>query len=172
MATSTTLTIRIDEDLKREIEQAAQADDRNMTDFLVRAAKVRMAAQSLTHGRPDVLGTLPAGFTPQFDAFILEARDKWAQVQILLMTADPAGATVYRGRLKADNEWRDRRGFVVLNAEDSFDIFTLTIPVPRGLVVGWSFDQDSEYYRLLTEQGCVDGNAVVKRQIAARRRTR
>lgn len=175
MAPSTTLTIRIDEELKRDIEQAAQAEGRGMTDFLIRAAKVRMASQCPTCGRSDMPGSLPASFTPAFDTFLAEAKDRWPTVPVLLWTVHPAGAIVYRGLLTTENEWRDRRGFVVLRIEstntvqDAWVSFTLPIkvPVPRGLIVGWSFDQGGEYYKFLTEQGCVDGNAVVRRQVAA-----
>lgn len=138
-----------------------------MTDFLVRAAKTRMASQCSACGRSDASGALPASFTPAFDAFLTESTDKWPQVPILLRTAHPAGDVVYSGLLKVDNKWRDRRGFVVLKIETTPFNYTLIAPIPRGLIVGWSFDQDGEYYRLLTQQGCGDGNEFVRRQAAA-----
>lgn len=168
MGSSTTITIRLDEDLKREIEKAAQADDRNMTDFLLRAAKARMASQCASCGRSDTPSALPPGFTPAFDAFLAEIRDKWPRTPILLMTAGAGQAIVHRGLLKLRNEYEDARGFVVLWVEGIYRDMPLTVPVPRGTIIGWSFDQDGGQYERLTELGYLDGNAMVRRQIAAR----
>jgi hypothetical protein len=43
MSDTTTVNIRIDKDLRRQIEKAAADDDRSFTSFLVRAAKERLA---------------------------------------------------------------------------------------------------------------------------------
>lgn len=42
MATTTTLTIRIDVELKRQLEAAAREADQSVTDYMVRAVKLRM----------------------------------------------------------------------------------------------------------------------------------
>ena len=53
MPPSDTLTVRIDPELKAQADQAAKAEDRNLTDFVIRALKQRLSAQCVHCGRTD-----------------------------------------------------------------------------------------------------------------------
>src|SRR5215467_4299235 len=76
MGEMTTLTIRIDEDLKKEIERAATAETRNVTDFMIRAALARLAPQCLKCGRSDQPGFQPPGLSPAMDEYLRQYKEQ------------------------------------------------------------------------------------------------
>lgn len=161
---SSTLTIRIDEDLKRMIEQAAAAEDRSITDFVIRAAKLRMSSQCPRCGQVGSAGLAPAGLTPAMDQFIELVKSKPnGRIPILITTVEGGVPRAYNGCLK-ENE--DHRGTVVLSLEDS----GITLPIPRGVITGWDWDQDARHHNALVRfGGYQSGNMLVRLQQENRR---
>lgn len=153
---STSLTIRIDEELKRAVEQAAQAEDRNVTDFLIRAAKDRMSAQCSRCGRTGGATSVPAGLTPAMDEFLKLVKSKpHGRVAILITTLEGGLPRAYNGYL---HEREDHRGAVVLSLEDSH----VSLPIPRGVITGWEWDQDARHHdSLIRFGGYQNGNLLV-----------
>lgn len=153
---STSLTIRIDEDLKRAIEQAAQAEDRNVTDFLIRAAKDRMNSQCSRCGRSGGGTSVPAGLTPAMDEFLALVKSKpHRRVPILITTFEGGFPRAYNGYL---NEQADHRGTVVLSLEHSH----VSLPIPRGVITGWEWDQYARHHdTLIRFGGHQNGNVLV-----------
>lgn len=160
------LTIRLDEALKQEIESAAAADDRSITDFVIRAAKARMATQCPHCGRSDVPGSVPPAFTPAFDAFLADVMKEGNKfLPILITTSELGQPRVYNGRLKLDNE--SHHGMVVLTFEmpvrsngGHMEGYFTTL-IPRGAITGWRYDQDQRHQRQLVALGYQNGNLIV-----------
>jgi hypothetical protein len=161
---STSLTIRIDEDMKRAIEQAAQAEDRTTTDFLIRAARLRINAQCQNCGRSDASGPLPAGLSSEMDGFLaLVRRDGNLYTPILITTIERGEPHAYNGTLNPERQKdEEHRGTVgLLLRRNQLSLATLSLPIPRGLITGWDFDQDGKRYsNLVRLGGYVDGNGL------------
>lgn len=163
---STNLTVRMDEALRKEIEAAAAVEDRSVTDFLIRAAKARMAAQCPTCGRSDVPGSIPPAFTPAFDAFLVDAKkqeNRW--IPFLITTNELGQPRVYRGVLNPRDE--DDRGVVPLMFEVPIRTKVgagsgrVVYQIPRGVITGWKYDQEGTAARQLVALGYVDGNMLL-----------
>ena len=165
MGEMTTLTIRIDEDLKREIERAATAETRNVTDFMIRAALARLAPQCPTCGRSDQPGFQPPGLSTAMDDYLRRYKDQASAAPVTITTLDHGRPTAYWVRIRNDEphegmlmvwvlfgEWRGSRGDMF--AERS----AFPIPIPRGFITGWREDGDQRWYRILTALGYASGN--------------
>ena len=164
MGEMTTLTIRIDEDLKREIERAATAETRNVTDFMIRAALARLAPQCPACGRSDQPGFLPPGLSPAMDDYLRRYKEQQSSPPITITTLEyGTRPTVYWVRIRKDvphegmlmvsvlfGDWRHGDMFV--------ERTTLAIPIPRGFITGWCEDGDQRWYRVLTALGYGSGN--------------
>lgn len=160
MGETTTLTIRIDEDLKKQLEQAATADDRSVTEFVVRAVKARIAPQCSQCGRSEQ-PVLSVGLSPQFDAF-LDAKKKqkgawWMTVTIL----EGNERRVYWGRVNPREEPEGFLPFLLRVNPDPLapPMPELPVAIPRGIITGWQQDDDARHYRTLVALGYLDGNA-------------
>lgn len=166
------VTIRVDDELKRNLEAAAAADQRSLTDFLLHAAKRRMASQCPACGRSDTPGAVPPGLTSAFDGFLEDVRKKENQwIPILLTTSEGTAGRAYYGILKPDDD--HRYGMVTLTFQvpvrAHFGAGTLHLEciIPRGVVTGWRYDQQGTVRRKLIDNGYEDGNGVVLRANAA-----
>lgn len=158
MPETSTLTIRIDQNLKHALEEAAAAEDRNVTDFVIRSVKARMAPQCPTCGRSDAPASLPAGLTPAMDAFLKEAQEPNSRrVPVVLTTLEAGQPRAYHGIIQFWNE--DNLGAIVLQLSGS----GVHLPVPRGLITGWSFDLQKEKYQAFLRMGYANGNALGER---------
>src|SRR6185503_6288558 len=166
MGDMTTLTIRIDEDLKREIERAATAETRNVTDFMIRAAMARLAPQCPACGRSDQPGFQPPGLSPAMDDYLRQYKERGSAAPVTITTLEHnTRPTVYWVRIRNDEphegmvmvwvlfgEWRGGRGDMFVERG------TLPIPIPRGFITGWREDGDQRWYRVLTALGYASGN--------------
>ena len=166
MGDMTTLTIRIDEDLKAAIERAATAETRNVTDFVIRAAMARLAPQCPSCGRSDQSGFQPPGLSPAMDDYLRRYREQQSAAPVAITTLEHGTRpTVYWARIRNDEphegmvmvsvlfgEWRGSRGDLFVERS------TLSIPIPRGFITGWREDADAHWFRVLTALGYASGN--------------
>ena len=160
MGETTTLTIRIDETLKAELEQAAKAADQSVTDYVVRAVKLRMAPQCPQCGRTEqpVGG---AAFSQQYLDFISRAKAEHFAFTVTVLEGTERRA--YWGQLRYNVPQNE--GMLVMMIKSA------QVPIPRSLVTGWAED-DSEggYFQRLLGLGYADGNAWVLRAAGLRKR--
>lgn len=153
---STTLTIRIDEDLKAKFERAAEVEGRKLTDYLIRAATLRMSGQCPTCGRPESSGSTPAGLTPEMDGFLtLVRRRENLFISILITTQEGGRNCAYLGQLDPQAQKdEEHRGTVVLRLQEHpGEPPIVTLPIPRGVITGWDFDQNGQRHAELTRSG-------------------
>ena len=163
MGEMTTLTIRIDEDLKREIERAATAETRSVTDYMIRAALARLTPQCLTCGRSDQSVALPPGLSPAMDAFLREYKERQSAAPVAISTLDHgARQTAYWVRIRNDVPHEGMLMVWVLLGGWRNDLFreegVIPIPIPRGAITGWQEDGSQTVYRSLTALGYASGN--------------
>lgn len=160
MGEMTTLTIRIDEDLKREIERAATAETRNVTDFMIRAALARLAPQCLTCGRSDQPGFQPPGLSPAMDDYLRrQTGDAFSTITTL---EHGSRQTVYWARIRNDTA---HEGMLMLlvpvddrRARESDPRSRIPIPLPRGIITGWQPDDNAHWFHVLKALGYASGN--------------
>ena len=163
---STNLTVRIDEVLKQEIEAAAAVEDRSVTEFLIRAAKARMAAQCRTCGRSEVLGSIPPALTPAFDAFLADVKkqeNSW--IQFLITTSEFGQPRVYRGTLNPRD--LDDQGMVpllvdvLIRTPSGTSTGKAVCHIPKGVITGWRYDSQGTATNQLVALGYQNGNMLL-----------
>ena len=166
MKDTATLTIRIDPKIKHQLEVAAAANTRSITEFVVRAVKARITPQCPTCGRSDLPNTLSAGFTPDFAAFLEKVKtESSGYIPIVLATIEVGERRVYRGKLRPDE---DHGGAVALWIDGSVrNGSEVTMRIPRGSIVGWCFDQTGDRLRSFLSQGYSDGTNMVRMLMVA-----
>ncbi len=155
MTASETLTIRIDPELKAQADRAAKSEDRNLTDFVIRAVKHRLAAHCEHCGRADRPDGGP-GFSPAFDRFLESMRDNAGTITIAATVM--GRPTVYCGRLVRTEP---SQGFLLMFVDFRQGkqwATTATLPIPRGLIAGWQDDPSKTHYEELLSLGYANGN--------------
>ncbi|HEY4240594.1 MAG TPA: hypothetical protein VGM88_12310 [Kofleriaceae bacterium] len=152
------ITLRVPTELKREIEAGAERENRNVTDFLLRAARARLAPQCPTCGRSDQPGFVSPGMSPAMDAFLAAHKERGDNSPVTITVEN----YVYWTRLRNDvphngmlNVWVRLGQWY---GEDFHEERVMPLPIPRGYVSGWEYDLTGSVYRTLATFGYVDGN--------------
>jgi hypothetical protein len=164
MGEMTTLTIRIDEDLKAAIERAATAETRNVTDFMIRAALARLAPQCLTCGRSDQPGFAPPGLSAAMDDYLQRHKEQQSAAPTTITTLGPGSRpTVYWARIRNDTPHEGMLMVWVLFGAWRGELFAahgnpIPIAIPRGFVTGWREDASAQWYHNFVAQGYASGN--------------
>ncbi|MBN2559488.1 MAG: DUF1778 domain-containing protein [Phycisphaerae bacterium] len=161
MPEASTLTIRIDSDLKEELEAAAKAADQSVTEFVVRSVKERMAGSCPACGR-DGGGrtTLSPGLTSTFADWVTGLR---ASCKVAIATAGPEGHRVFVGTT-GPNGLHDSH----LDLEVRAGPYCVDLKVARSSIVMWARDQEADkLHRSLVPFDYVDGNHLVRMKLAA-----
>lgn len=164
MGEMTTLTIRIDEDLKASIERAATAETRNVTDFMIRAALARLAPQCPTCGRSDQPGFSPPGLSAAMDAYLQRYKEQQSAAPTTITTFAPGSRpTVYWTRIRNDTPHEGMLMVWVLFGSWQGELFAehstpIPIAIPRGFVTGWREDPSAHWYNNFIAQGYASGN--------------
>jgi hypothetical protein len=159
MAEGTTLTIRIDESLKKELEEAARTADRSVTEFVVRAIKQQLAHECMHCGRSD--RPVSIGVSPAYvDFFRTLHADQ--NLRLVTVTAEGLEPRVYWGRLEKLRSWDiEKDGLLrLLIAADAARHHEYAATIPRGVISGWREDPKGDLYQNLIRLGYRDGNAL------------
>lgn len=173
MTETATLTIRLDETLKKRVEDMAEAEDRSTTEYVVRALKERLDVQCPSCGRSSGINTLPVGLTPAFQKWLADGRSGKAEggrVPFYITVNDGGQRSVYWGNHRAMN-----KGIV---GAVPMDLFLENAPsgsafgtsIPLGVITGWNWDMDGNEYRRLLAIGYGDGNEAARRYVQKRLR--
>ena len=141
MAESPNLTIRLPEDLRERLKNAAAAVDQSPSEYSVRALRLRMAGACSTCGRDSGAHVVQApGMTEAFDRWCrqqLEGRGE--SPMVVLATSESTGHRIYTGRFTAES------------IHDSFITIELArgvlMPVPRAHILMWEAGQSGQYLR-------------------------
>ena len=134
-----TLTIRLDEQLKQRLERMAAAEDRSVSEYVVRAIKERLDVQCESCGRSSGTSVLPVGLSPTFQKWLDETRAT-TSVEPFIVTTDEAGERrVY---------WGCHRYGLVQEGMLLICLYVGTQPherkfgasIPLGVITGWGWD--------------------------------
>src|SRR5260370_39660659 len=137
MAENSTLTIRIAEDTKTELEAASVAAGQSMTDYIIMSVRRRMAAACPTCGRDGGATVMqPPGLGPAFTAWFEGLR---GTRKIALATSEPYGLRVYVGKA-SPNGLRDSHVEMEINVDGAY----FTAHVARAHIVMWAADAEAE----------------------------
>jgi hypothetical protein len=164
MGEPTTLTVRLDSDLKSSVDGAARAQGISTTAYLERALKSAMYPSCPTCGRSSLPGSVPPGFTPQFESWIAEQKRIAVNQPVLLTALENGEQWVYWAKLRDAVPMSDGvlmvKVFVDRSARRGQDL-----AVPRGNIVGWREDAEGVWFDNQRLLGYRDGNAKVIQQL-------
>lgn len=167
MSETTTLTIRLDEELKQRLERVATAEDRSLTEYVIRSIKERMDTQCPACGRSSATSVQPAGLSPAFDAWLNECHVRPNLAPHSVTTMQGSRAVVY---------WVHHRfGYPregMLFVETHLGPLAQRgnpIVIPRGTITGWCNDPEGREYARLCAIGYIDGNHAVAQAYGATR---
>jgi hypothetical protein len=156
----TTITFRCDEDFKTALAAAAAAEGRDMSDFIVQAARQRIDAVCPRCGRVD-RPTTGAGLSEAFTAFLEKVyRDRDMQPVAVTVTTGPKVAA-YRARINLLEQSQGQL-LMLLDFHQGRMRYTAAFPIPRGIITGWQQD-NGHHLEHLTEIGYINGNDSVIR---------
>lgn len=134
MAESATLTIRISEQIKKELEKAADAATQSVTDYVLRSIQLRMAGACKACGRD-------AGAVVMQPPAMTEAFDEWCAQHVdaepcLFATIEPQfGPRFYCGTFQR----RDvKRSHVPMTLGGVMGGREMPAVIPRHFVVMWA----------------------------------
>jgi len=160
MGAPTTLTVRLDSDLKGSVDAAARAQGISTTEYLERALKSAMHPSCPTCGRSSLPASLASGFTPQFETWVAEQKRIAVNQPVLITTIENDGQWVYWSRLRDAVPMSDGvlmvKVFVDRSARRGQDL-----AIPRGNIIGWREDGEGVWYDNQRLLGFRDGNAKV-----------
>ena len=163
MGETTTLTIRIDEDLKADLERAARAGDQSVTDYVIRAVKARMLPECGTCGRSSE-HFVGAGLTPAFRTFLATWKKEKTQNTVTVLEGSERRA--YTGNLHNVDQG-DGMIFMTVKGGQS----AVLVPIPIAIITGWTQEiREDDCFRALLALGYVDGNAWALRGLPMKRR--
>jgi hypothetical protein len=164
---TTTLTLRLDEELKARLEGMAGAEDRSVSEYVVRSIKERLDIQCPACGRSSGAAVLPVGLSSAFQAWIADTKATGNRVPTCVATNEAGRRTAY---------WilyHPRRSPTegMLPVEVLLDSPLQSGPsilVPLGEITGWASDPDGTHYARLCAVGYASGNEAVLRAAHAR----
>lgn len=168
MADTASLTIRLDESLKQRLERAANAEDRSVSEYVVRSIKERLDVQCEQCGRSSGVSTIPVGLSPAFQKWLEEIVRERRFDSFYVTTSENGRRVVYCGRY--------RHGVAAPGALP-VDLFlnaiagepTYPTVIPLGVITGWGWsDAEGTEYVRLCHIGYVDGNEPARRLLAGR----
>lgn len=164
MGEPTTMTVRVDSDLKAAVDAAARSQGISTTEYNERALKTALHTTCVTCGRSSTPGSLPPGFTPSFDAWIAEHKRVAVSQPILITTVEAAEQWVYWGRLRDATQSSDGSLMLKIFVERS-GRRGQDIAMARGSIIGWREDSEGVWYDNQRLLGFSDGNARVMRKL-------
>lgn len=164
MADTATLTIRLDEQLKQRLERMAAAEDRSVSEYVVRAIKERLDVQCGACGRSSGTSVLPIALTQPFETLLKEAREN--RNPFFITTVEAGQKVVYWGFYRSSNLSQAGTGSVPMNLylQEQASDRTFATSIPFGVITGWGWDhmEGTEYHHLC-DLGYVDGNESARR---------
>jgi hypothetical protein len=172
MGEPTTMTVRVDSELKAAVDAAARSQGISLTEYNERALKAALHTMCTTCGRSSLQGALPPGFTPQFESWIAEQKRVAVNQPILITTIEAGEQMVYWGRLRDATPLND--GALTLKVfVDRSGRRAQDLAVPRGSISGWREDGEGFWYDNQRLLGSSDGNGrVIQRLLEATRQQR
>jgi hypothetical protein len=172
MGEQTTMTVRVDSELKAAVDAAARAQGISTTEYNERALKAALHTTCATCGRSSLPGAVPPGFTPQFEAWLAEHKRTSVNQPILITTVEGGEQWVYWVKLRDAVPTTD--GVVMVKVfVDRSGRRAQDLAIPRGLVFGWRDDAEAYWYDNQRLLGFRDGNSrVVQRLLEAERSQR
>ncbi len=171
MADTASLTVRLDESLKQRLERAANAEDRSVSEYVVRSIKERLDVQCEQCGRSSGVSTLPVGLSPAFQKWQEEMVSQRNFESFYVTTSENGRRVVYWGRYRYDIAAPGALPIALfINAFAGEPTYPTAIPL--GVITGWGWSggaEGTEYFRLC-DLGYVDGNEPARRLFAGRGR--
>lgn len=167
MADSTTMTVRVDIELKAAVDAAARAQGITTTEYIERALKASLHTTCTTCGRSSIIGAAVPGFSTQFEAWVAQMKKVAANQPILIETYEGGQQWVYWARLRDATPMTDG----VLSLKVFIDRRRgQDYAMPRGVIIGYREDGEGQWYNIQRLVGFGDGNArLVQRLIDVER---
>ena len=171
---ATTLTIRLDPQVKAAAELTATGQGISLTEFVVRALRAETNPTCPTCGRSAPSASLSAAFTPSFKAFY----DDLGSMPFVLFTSEEGQRVVYWATLPETYPLKPNVGSVSFLAPLFIDRRTgwrlpsdekYPTTLPLGVITGWSRDQEGKIYERQLTLGYLDGNEPGRRAHRAAR---
>jgi len=169
MADTASLTVRLDEALKQRLERAATAEDRSVSEYVVRSIKERLDVQCEQCGRSSGVSTLPVGLSPAFQKWQEEmVRDRRFD-SFYVTTSENGRRVVYWGRYRLDIPALGALPIALFMGAIAGEP-TYPAAIPLGVITGWGWSGGAEgaEYSRLCNIGYVDGNEPARRLFARR----
>ena len=158
------LTIRMDDALRKKVEDAAAKADQSVTEFILRAAKMRMDTACHTCGRDVGGGNYVApGMTEVFTSWCNQRLQERSTVhKAVFVTHEPDGRRVYTGSF--DKECL-HDSYITLMIDVGRD--QILLPIARQHIVMWEDQASGEWLRKrLVHWGYADMTALLQGQLA------
>jgi uncharacterized protein (DUF1778 family) len=159
-SSGTTITFRCDEEFKAAVGAAAAAEGRDMTDFIVQAARQRIDAVCPRCGRVD-RPTAGAGLSEAFTSFLERIHRERDMMPVCVTAVLGAKSVAYRARIKL-TEASQGQLLMQLDFKQGSHPHTAEFSIPRGIITGWQQD-NGEHLERLTRLGYTNGNDSVIR---------
>lgn len=158
MAQKTPMNVRIDADLKRAAEEAADGAGISLTEHVERSLKLAGNPTCARCGRSSDVGVTAAGLSPAFTAFLEQQRTTNPNGPFLVLTNEGGTRRAYWGRLP--NAMPQGGGALAMRVRpDARGKAEVPLLVPRGCIVGWQDDPDGTWFWCMLERGYADGSA-------------
>jgi hypothetical protein len=158
MAQKTPMNVRIDADLKKAAEEAADAAGISLTEHVERSLKLAGNPTCARCGRSSDVGVTPAGLSQAFTDFLEEQRTTNPNGHFLVLTNEGGSRRAYWGPL-LDARPQQAGALAMRVRLDARGKADVPLLVPRGCIVGWMDDADGRWFQRMLEHGYVDGNA-------------
>lgn len=157
MADSTTMTLRVDTDLKGAVDAVARAQGISTTEYIERALKGSLHTTCKTCGRSSIIGAALPGFSPQFEAWVSQMKQVAVNQPILIETLEAGQQWVYWARLRDAVPMTD--GVLSLKIFVDRRRSGQDYALPRGVIIGYREDAEGQWYNIQRLVGFGDGNA-------------
>jgi hypothetical protein len=167
MAQKTPMNVRIDADLKKAAEEAADGAGISLTEHVERSLKLAANPTCARCGRSSDVGVTPAGLSQAFSDFVEERRTTNPNGSFLVLTNEGGTRRAYWGRLP--NARPQGGGALAMRVRaDVRGKAEIPLLVPRGCIVGWDDDPDGAWFGHMLELGYVDGGVSERADTRAR----
>jgi hypothetical protein len=157
----------LDEELKRRVELVAAAEDRSVSEYVIRSLKERLDVQCLACGRSSGASVLPVALTAPFQNWLGELRKTRNFESFFVTTLEGAHRTVFFGQLNHSVEPLGALPMHLLLG-DVGERRHVPVSIPFGVITGWGWDgADGRAARQLWAIGYLDGNEQARRIAAS-----
>jgi hypothetical protein len=160
MAQKTPMNVRIDADLKKFAEEAAEEAGISLTEHVERSLKLAGNPTCARCGRSSDVGVAAAGLSQAFAAFLEELRAMSVNAHFLVLTIEGGARRAYWGRL-FDARSQEAGALAMRVCASTRVKAEVPLLVPHGCIVGWRDDADGGWFRRMLQHGYEDGGARV-----------